>query len=603
MKALERILSGNRRRVMRFVALIRKRGVRRTLGRLSEELDDLVSRKLHGLNRYERWFGEQQRASAASFGDADEQGPLISVVMPVCDPALRWLDAAIDSVRAQLYLNWELCIVDDASCDLEVRRVLTKAANQDNRIHQVRNVERQGIARSTNRAVEAATGEYVAFLDHDDEFTPDALMCVARYARDESFDILYSDEDKIDRRGHLRDPTFKPDRSRELLHACMYFGHLCVYRREFLLEVGGFDADFDGGQDYDLALRAERQADRVVHAPVVLYHWRMAVGSAANPDEDAKPWAYEAGRRAIKAEVARQSGQARVVDGVRRGHARVVRVPPQGTTMSVLYCECCRSPELPVPEGSERDLRGAEVGNSTPNVEWVSMLTDPDSQSDLGLVGARWNEAAARAAGEVLIFLDGVRPFSPPGTSSWNTWWEELASQAMRESVGAVGVRVRSSSKALLHMGAVLGGPEVVRTRTAGLRADEPGHLALAQSLREVAAVSGGCLAIRRDLFMHFGGFDRGFRSSLHDVDFCMRLRESGLRILYDPYVECEIMDSHHRHIGFSCERLSQPSEGDLKRLLELRRDELREADPYSNPNFHVKGAIFNPCHRSEFER
>lgn len=574
------------RPMRRLFGFARKRGLRRTVARLGEESRDALSRIFLGRSLYEAWFEERQRIERERPGDLPA-GPLISVVMPVCDPEPRWLDAAIASVVDQRYPRWQLCIVDDASTRGAVGEILRSAADSDARIDVQWNATRQGISRTSNRALEAARGEFVALLDHDDELTPDALLQVARRAREAPFDLLYSDEDKIDRRGRLRDPTFKPDHCGELLRASMYFGHLTVYRRSFLEELGGFDPAFDGSQDYELALRAEARAERIVHVPEVLYHWRMAEGSAANPDEDAKPWAYAAGRRAIEAAIRRETDRARIVDGVGRGHVRILREPRPGARISILHCPCC----LPVESGG-RDMSPTADGTPAMSVEWISFASP--SRSEAVPVGARWNEAAARATGELLVFVEGLQPVERgPG----GPWWSEVAAQLQRQSVGVVGAKLSRRGE-LMHVGAVLGGSDVVRTRPPGLRHDEPGHLALAQTLREVSAVTGGFLGVRADVLVSLGGFDEEYRDALHDVDLCLRLRNRRERVLYDPYVEFEPSARHEDSRGGSSWAGRLPPVDDLARLSTRWKEALARSDPFSSARFHATGAVLHPAFR-----
>lgn len=570
----------------------RRRGLRRTLQRSIHELRDLAFTLHRGASPYESWLAERSKARLEMLGEEDLRGPTISILMPVCDPEPRWLEAAIQSVVAQVYPEWQLCVVNDSSGDPRIAPLLFEWSLRDPRIEVADNRQRLGISRASNRALAAARGEYVALLDHDDTLSPDALALVARSAREAPFDILYTDEDKIDRRGRLLDPTFKPARSPELLRSCMYFGHLCVYRRDLLSGLGGFDPRFDGSQDHDLALRAEARAERVVHLPEVLYHWRMAPGSAADPVGNAKPWAYAAGRRAIEADLERQGERARVVDGVARGHSRIVRSVPSGHSVSILYCNCCVRP------GSVESVAGTPPGVS---VEWIEInrMLEPA----VGAIGRRWNAAAAQASGDVLIFLAGACPRKAARSEDWAAWIGELVSQAMRRPIGAVGVRLSSPRGALLHMGVVLGGDEFVRTGPPDLQRDEPGPLCLAQSLREVAAVTGGCLAVRHHVFDELGGFDPCYETAFHDVDFCLRVRATGLSVLYDPFAECEKVEWHVDGPGLgsgSSGRLGRPRPDhvDLARLRERWQSQLGERDPYFNPNFHQRGSLFVPAFR-----
>ena len=562
--------------------------------RLHETVDDVCVRTLRGQTAYERWFGEQLQTRLTLLAASDGDGPLLSIAMPVCDPEPRWLDRALRSVIDQTYPNWELCVVDDASTDEAVRSLLDDTARRESRIAVARHETRGGISATSNRALSMARGEYVAFLDHDDELAPDALAWIARRAAKQAFDLLYTDEDKIMRSGRLRDPAFKPDPSSELLRSCMYFGHLCVYRRQFVNELGGFDPAFDGSQDWELAMRADARTDRIVHLPAVLYHWRMAHGSTADPASDAKPWAYEAGRRAVEADLSRRGERASVAAGIGRGHARIQRTPRSCRRVSVLYCECCGP--MTSSDAGEHEAhrgRGGVPAHDDPEdrleIEWIAMSppnTDPPTP-----IGARWNAAAAGATGEVLIFLDGVRP------ARRSNWVTALAATVEREAVGAAGARIVDRRGRLVHAGVVVGGPERVRTDTGGLRRDEPGPLGLAQSLREVSAVTGGCLALRREVLDRLGGFDEGFSDALHDVDLCLAARSAGLDILYEPFVACTPSEAHAPGAleGLPWRR---PNATNLERLMERWGEPLSKRDPFSNPGYHDRGAIFVPCYR-----
>lgn len=229
-------------------------------------------------------------------------GPRISILMPVFDPNPAWLAEAIDSVRAQLYVNWELCIADDASTDPRVRDILAQAATQDARIRVHWRARNGHICASSNAALALATGPYIALLDHDDVLPEHALLCVAEaILRTPDADVLYSDEDKIDARGRRHGPYFKRNWNAELLRGQNYISHLGVYRTQLVREVGGFRAGFEGSQDYDLALRCTERSTpaRIVHIPHVLYHWRVHAQSTAS-DVAAKPYAPDAGVRALQ---------------------------------------------------------------------------------------------------------------------------------------------------------------------------------------------------------------------------------------------------------------------------------------------------------------
>src|SRR4029453_8252448 len=224
--------------------------------------------------------------------------PMISIIVPVYNPEPNWLRDAIESVRAQYYDNWQLCIADDASSKQGVRALLADYDN-DPRIKVVFKPANEGISAASNAALALAEGEYVAFLDHDDELSPDALYQVVQLLNERrDLDFIYSDEDKRDPKGALASPFFKPDWSPDLEYSSNYVTHFSVYRRDIVENTGGFRSEFDGSQDYDLALRVTEQTDKMGHIRKILYTWRMVPGSAAS-SLAAKPYAYTAAKRAL----------------------------------------------------------------------------------------------------------------------------------------------------------------------------------------------------------------------------------------------------------------------------------------------------------------
>jgi glycosyltransferase involved in cell wall biosynthesis len=262
--------------------------------------------------------------------------PLFSVVTPVYEPPLDVLREMIDSVIGQSFPDWELVLVDDVSPSRQVRTILREAAARDSRITVVERAVNGRIVAASNDAVAAATGEFLVFMDHDDLLTPNALeaMAEAITAHPEA-DYLYSDEDKIDAQGEHYDVFRKPEWSPERLRGQMYVGHLSVMRAALVREVGAFRQGFDGSQDHDLALRVTERARMVVHVPEILYHWRVVPGSAAG-DPNAKPYAWEAGRKAVHEHLARSGISGRAEFGPLPGYYRVIRKSDPALLASII---------------------------------------------------------------------------------------------------------------------------------------------------------------------------------------------------------------------------------------------------------------------------
>lgn len=251
--------------------------------------------------------------------------PLVSVVMTVYNIDREWLERAIESVLAQVYGNWELCIVDDASTKPYIKEVLRKYAGLDKRV-KVRFLEGNlGMSGSANEALSLAMGEYVAFIDHDDEMSRDSLFEVVKLLnRKDGAGVIFSDEDKLTLTGKRVRPVYKNGWDPDLFLTYNYLCHLVVCRRDLVMAVGGLRQGFEGSQDYDLLLRVTEKTDRIFHIPKVLYHWRMVPGSGAFV-VDAKKEAFEKSKQALRDAMARRGIAAEVVDGTRLGTFKVVR--------------------------------------------------------------------------------------------------------------------------------------------------------------------------------------------------------------------------------------------------------------------------------------
>jgi glycosyltransferase involved in cell wall biosynthesis len=278
--------------------------------------------------------------------------PRFTVLTPVYDTPPDVLAAMLKSVRRQSFRDWEHVLVDDRSAAPHVREMLAAAAAEDSRVRVHERAENGGIVAASNDALAHAEGEFVALLDHDDALHPDALAIVHEaLVGSPDADYVYTDEDKIDEAGHHEAPFFKPDWSPERMRTQMYTCHLSVLRRTLMEEVGGFDAEFEGSQDWDIVLKVTERARQVLHVPRVLYHWRTLATSAAGGGEAAKPWAFEAGTRAVQAHCERIGLKAEVIrdletPGVYHLEPRLtaeplvsIVIPTAGTRREVRYQE------------------------------------------------------------------------------------------------------------------------------------------------------------------------------------------------------------------------------------------------------------------------
>jgi GT2 family glycosyltransferase len=509
--------------------------------------------------------------------------PVVSIVMPAYQSEPWYLIEAIESVRNQAYESWELCIADDASPSPAVQETLRRYADEP-RIRTVRCERNGGIAAASQAAAELATGELVAFLDHDDVLAPQALYAAVRHlAAHPGERIVYSDEDKLDPHGRRIDVHFKPEWSPELLDSCNYMCHLTVMQRSLFDEAGGFRTGFDGSQDYDLFLRCTERVDGVGHIPEVLYSWRMLPQSAAASPE-AKPAAYEAARRALQSACDRREERAFIEHGhvkgfyfVRRaihGDPSVAVIIPTRDRVDLLQ-ELLRSIEV---NTGPRDLRIVIVDNCS---------TDPATRAFLDHGGHRvvrhpwpFNFSAivnqgVREAGDVdhVLLLNNDMVVRTP------TWLDGMLEHSQRSGIGAVGARLLFPDGSVQHEGVRIGAEN-----QPAYHLDLSHYFGMGRCTRTVSAVTGACLMVKRSAWDEVGGFDERLRVMYNDVDFCLRLQKRGYRNVYTPLAEL----THHHSASRS--RALVLTE-DVQAFVE-RWDPLRPgADPYLSAHL----ATLNP--------
>jgi GT2 family glycosyltransferase/SAM-dependent methyltransferase len=532
---------------------------------------------------------DRLREEAAQIQDP----PRFSVLMPVYNVAPRYLTLAIESVRKQLYPHWQLCIVDDASTQPAVRRLLEKYAGQDSRIRVAYHATNQGISAASNSALALADGDYIALLDHDDELAEHALLRMAQaIAADRNIDVLYSDEDKIGVDGRHVEPYFKPDWSPELILGCMYTCHLGVYRRGLVQEIGGFRTEFDQAQDYDLMLRLIARTQRIAHVPDVLYHWRKLPHSTAS-SHSAKPAAWEASRRALQSYLDATGRNATVEAGALPGLHRVRFDLAGRPKISIIIPSACR------PMGGRDDflvltcVRSIRQLSTYENYEVLLVHRDDEFpaqlRGSLRQLGIRtvsyegpfnWsvamNRGAAAASGDYLLFLNDDTEVISPG------WLEAMLEFGQQNGIGAVGAKLTFPNGNLQHVGVIT--PEAIPQHPFyGFPASYGGYFGSAILHHNCSAVTGACMMTRATVFREVGGFDPAFSLNYNDIDYCLRLQHAGYRIVFTPHARL----CHH-------EAVSKPG----TYTAELRAFQQRwqcnwKRDPYYNPHLKAQSADY----------
>lgn len=493
--------------------------------------------------------------------------PKVSIVMPVYNTVLEHLDLAIGSVVRQHYQNWELCVCDDASPKSEVRERLEYWRKNDARIKVTYSAENEGISGASNRALELATGEFVGLMDHDDEITRDALFEVVKFLQDgRQADIIYSDEDNLDPQGRRVHPLFKPDWSPECILSYMYISHFAVYRRGLVDEIGGFRPEFTGAQDYDLFLRASEKTSRVCHIPRILYHWRMAP-TLLSVSADTKPYAFLAAKKAITEHLERKGIAGEAVDTGSVGLYRVRFHLDGSDKVSIVVLS------LGDPQKARNCIASVKEKTTYRNYELI--IEEAGSADGTANLSATINRGVAKASGEyVLLLHDDTEVIS-------DDWITAMLGFCQRGETGAVGAKLLYRTGRIQHVGVVLGLMGLAGYPLRGLYGNtlcspEPSGFA-----RNCSAVAGACMMVRREVFAKLGGFDEQLPSAYNDVDFCLRLREAGYRIVWTPDAELYHDEAESRNSAIG-------READI---FKRRWGSAIENDPYYNPNLTLKYA------------
>ena len=586
-----------------------KEGFRPIIGNLRrggvQGLKEYLVKKLpKPIESYDDWHGmfcalkDKDRADIRAHVARMETKPVFSVVMPTYETPPALLEKAVESVKAQLYDAWELCIADDGSKNPDTREMLKRYAAEDPRIKVTFRETNGHISAASNSALDLATGEWIALLDHDDELTEDALYWMAASLEaDPDADILYSDEDKIDEEGRISDPYFKPDWSPELFLSQNMINHLGVYRRSLVEKGGRFREGFEGSQDYDLALRVLDQTtpERVRHIPAILYHWRMVAGSVALGSEE-KSYPYERARKAIAEHLERNGVKAEVVAGRDRFSHRVVPALP------------ARKPHVTiiVPTRDRVDMMrmvvtGLLEKTSYPN--WDLIIVDNGSekaetleyfaeiQKDARITVLRDDEpfnfsrlnnrAAEQAKGPLLLLLNNdIEPID-------DGWLEEMVRQIQRPGVGAVGAKLYYPNDTVQHVGVTTGIGGVAGHFDKHLPREAPGYFNRAQLIHNVSATTAACLLTTKKIYKQIGGMnDKELKVAFNDVDFCLKIRAAGHRIVLTPYAELY----HHESVSRGLEDTVEKRDRFRSEMMWMRNKwgDALDGDPYFNPNLSL---------------
>ena len=535
--------------------------------------------------------------------------PLFSIVVPLYDTPLPYLKKLLDSVCAQSYPKWELCLADGTG-DEHLEEYIKKHYPKETRIRYQHLKENTGISGNTNAALQMAQGELLVFADHDDYLEPDALyLAVREFEKHPELEMLYTDEDLVDEDGYNFYPHFKPDFNLELLRCINYICHLLIVRRSLYERTGELRSEFDGAQDYDFLLRCVEASalgkpdgwKHIGHIPKVLYHWRSHMGSTAG-NQDSKQYAVDAAVRALSEHYCRLGIEAQVeYTGtfiVLRSHFKVQGNPK----ISILI------PNKDHRDDLEKCITSIEEKSTWKNVEILVIENNSEEQETFAYydaLKARYenvrvvtytgpfnysainNFGAKHAQGDFLLLLNNDTEVISPD------WLERMVSLCQREQAGIVGAELFYPDDTVQHAGIVIGIGGFAGHIQTGYTSLFTGYMGRLISTQEISAVTGACLMVKRAVYKEVGGLDEeNFAVALNDVDFCLRVREKGYLVYLTPEAKLWHYESKSRGFEDTPAKLER-FEREIDRFKKRHRELLETGDPYYNPNLTLS---FGDC-------
>lgn len=548
---------------------------------------------------YKEWY-ENHKVSQEELEKQKKKvfvyAPKISILVPVYNTPQVFLKQMLQSVRKQTYANWELCIANANPDNEEVKQILEICTKKDDRIKVVNVPENEGIAQNTNRALDIATGEFIGLLDHDDLLEENALYeIVSCLNKKKETDVLYTDEDKVTTDlDEYFSPNFKPDFNLDMLRANNYICHFFVAKKELIEKVGGFRAEYNGAQDYDLILRCTEQAQNVAHIAKILYHWRVHKESTAD-NPLSKMYAYEAGKKAIEGHLARCHTDGEVLQTDNLGFYRV-KYPVKGKPLvSILI------PNKDQVDTLDKCLRSIEERTDYDNYEIIIIENNSTEQKTFDYYNQICNDkirvvywkkefnysainnfGVDQAKGEYLLLLNNDMEVIS------RDWMSELLGHCQRPEVGAVGARLYYLDDTVQHAGIIIGIGGVAGSVFVGMKRGYTGYMHRAAIQQDLSAVTAACMMIKRSVFEEAGRLEEQLKVAFNDVDLCLKIRKNGYLIVYDPYVELYHYESKTRGAEDTKEKVRRfQSEIEYMRCHWI--DILKNGDPAYNPNLTLK--------------
>lgn len=528
-----------------------------------------------------------------------------SIVVPLYNTPKNFLCEMINSCIDQTYENWELCLADGSDKEHGyVKKVVEDYTKKDTRIKYKILEKNRGISENTNQCIKMSTGEYIGLFDHDDLLHPSALFEYMKVICEKDADFIYCDEDKFETNVNIRfDPHFKPDFAIDNLRANNYICHFTVFKKSLLDEVGLFRKEFDGSQDHDMILRLAEKARNIVHIPKILYHWRVSLNSVAS-DPYAKPYTIEAGINAVTQHLNRCNLNAKVKSSKIHPNIYKIRYDIIGSPLiSILIpnkdhiIDLSRCINSILEKSTYKNIEIIVIENNSTEQETFDYYETLEDYDNIKVIryesNGKFNYSAINnfgvtyAKGEHLLFLNNdIEIIS-------ENWLEEMLMYSQRKDVGCVGAKLYYANDTIQHAGLGIGLLTLAGHYFRNFDKNATGYMGNLHFVRNVSGVTAACLMMKKSIFNKINGFDEKFEVAFNDVDLCMRIRQAGYLIVWTPYAEAY----HYESISRGYEDTTEKQErfnGEVKRFQARWGKELREGDPYYNPNLTLDKEDFS---------
>lgn len=524
-----------------------------------------------------------------------EHNPKISIIIPMYNTPVKFFGELVDSLINQTYTNWELCLADGSNKENpELKDIYSK----DSRIKYKFIGENKGISGNTNEALALATGDFIGLLDHDDILPIFSLYEVVKCINEHpEVEFIYTDEDKFEEVGGKRyDPYFKSDFGPDTLRANNYICHFSVFRKDLMEKLGGFRSEFDGAQDYDILLRMSEIAKHIYHIPKILYHWRVHELSTAKAGAHAKPYAYEAGKKAVQAHIDRLGLKGTVEAGNTLGTYKVnyevignpkvsIIIPNKDYASTLKVClksiiklTTYKNYEIIVVENNSTEDETFEYYKKIDGKDNIKVVYYPEKVFNYSAI---INFGVRNCTGDYVIQLNNDTELLTPN------WLQEMLGFAQREDVGAVGVKMYYPDRTIQHAGIIVGIGGVAGHVFKNIPKNLHGYFSKDAMIQNLSAVTAACIMTPRKIYDDVGYMDEEFKVAFNDVDFCLKIRETGKLIIYTPYVEFLHYESKSRGYEDTVEK-QQRFKGEIDRFYSKWQGFLDKGDPYYNINLRL---------------